>query len=155
MYPIEHHLKDLGKKNIVLQDNTSTIRLVKGGRRVYGSRTRSILIMYFYAHENETVDDGTIIVVEILAVPQLRAIENKATKRKPGNLPVTPLTNIERLYKSRIRLPAAAAAMVRLVNSKSNGVYTKNLKAPDKNKNKKIGNNVGFNGDNSSEMREL
>ena len=62
--------------------------------------------------------------VDILAAPQLCAIENKATKRKPGNLLVTPLTNIEHLYKSRIRLPAAAAAMVRLVNRISNKTCT-------------------------------
>ena len=40
-------------------------------------------------------------------------------------------------------------------NSKCNSVYTKILKPPDKNKNKKIGNNVGLNEDNSSEMQEL
>ena len=58
--------------------------------------------------------------VEILAAPQLCAIENKAKTRKPAtkpaNLPVTQLTNLEHLYDSRVRLPAAAAAMVRLVN---------------------------------------
>ena len=40
-------------------------------------------------------------------------------------------------------------------NSKSNVVDTKILKPPDKNENKKIGNNVEFKGDNSSEMLEL
>ena len=59
-YSVEHPLKDLGTKNIVFQNNTSTIRLVKGGRRVCGSRTRSIQICYFYAHER--VEDGTIVV---------------------------------------------------------------------------------------------
>ena len=62
--------------------------------------------------------------VKILAAPQLGAIENNAKTRKPANLPVTQLTNIERLYKSRIRLPAAAAAMVRLVNRISNQTCT-------------------------------
>ena len=66
--------------------------------------------------------------VEILAAPQLRAIENKAKTRKPAtkqaNLPVTRLTNLERLYNSRIQLPAAAAAMVRLVNRISNKTCT-------------------------------
>ena len=38
-YPAEQSLKDLGKKYIVLQDNTSTIKMVKNGRRVCGSRT--------------------------------------------------------------------------------------------------------------------
>ena len=59
-YPTEHPLKKLGTKNIVLQDNTSIIKLVKGGRRVCGSRTRSVRIRYFYAHER--VEDGTMIV---------------------------------------------------------------------------------------------
>ena len=45
-YSIKHPLKELGTKNIVLQDNTSTIKLVKGGRRVCGSRTRSIRTRY-------------------------------------------------------------------------------------------------------------
>ena len=53
-YPVEYPLKDLGRKNIVLQDNTSTIRLVKSGRKVCGSRTRSIQIQHFYAHERVT-----------------------------------------------------------------------------------------------------
>ena len=48
-YRIKHLLKELGKKDvvIVLQDNINTIRLVKGGRRVCGSKTRSICIRYF------------------------------------------------------------------------------------------------------------
>merc|ERR1712238_354674 len=40
-------------------------------------------------------------------------------------------------------------------NSKCNAGDTKILEPPDKNENKKIGNNVEFNGDNSSEMPEL
>ena len=66
--------------------------------------------------------------VEILAVfsklQQLCAIENNATKHKPvnkqANLPLTELTNLDHLYNSGIRLPAAAAAMVQLVNRLSN-----------------------------------
>ena len=60
--------------------------------------------------------------VRILAAPAksppLRTIQNNATK--PANMPLTRLTNLERLYNSRPRLPAAAAAMVRLVNRLSN-----------------------------------
>ena len=44
----------------MLQDNTSIIKLVKGDRRVCGSRTRSIRIRYFYTYER--VEDGTIVV---------------------------------------------------------------------------------------------
>ena len=46
-YPAEHPFKDLDKKNAVLQDNTSTIKMVKGGRRVCGWRTQNIHIRYF------------------------------------------------------------------------------------------------------------
>ena len=45
----------------MLKDSTSTIKLVKGGRRVCGSRTRSIQIRYFYVHER--VEDQTIVVM--------------------------------------------------------------------------------------------
>ena len=59
-YPIEHPLKDMGKNNIVLQDNTSTIKMLKGGKRVCRQRTRNIHPRYFYAHER--IEDGTIRV---------------------------------------------------------------------------------------------
>ena len=59
-YPTKHRLKKLGTKNLVLQANTSAIKLAKGGRRVCGSRTRSIRMRYFYAHER--VEDVTMIV---------------------------------------------------------------------------------------------
>ena len=59
-YPIEHPLKELGKNNLVKQDNTSTIKMVKGGVRVCGARIRNIHIRYFYA--TERVKDGTIVV---------------------------------------------------------------------------------------------
>ena len=35
-YPSNHLFKDLIKKNLVKQDNTSTIKMMKGGRKVYG-----------------------------------------------------------------------------------------------------------------------
>ena len=50
----------MGKKTVVLQDNTSTIKMLMGGKRVCGQRTRNIHIRYFYAHERVT--DGTIVV---------------------------------------------------------------------------------------------
>ena len=46
-YPTEHPFKELGKKNNAKQDNISTIKLIKGGRRVDGARTRNIHIRYF------------------------------------------------------------------------------------------------------------
>ena len=80
-YPVEHLLKDLGKKNVVLQDNTSTIKLVKGGRRVCRSRTRSIQIRYFYAHER--VEDGTIVV---MYCPAKEMVSNYLSKPLQGSL---------------------------------------------------------------------
>ena len=66
--------------------------------------------------------------VEILAAPQLSAIENKAKTRKPAtkpaNLLVTQLANLDRLYNSRIWLPAAAAAIIRLVNRINQNMHT-------------------------------
>ena len=59
-YPIEHPLKELGKNNVVKQDNTSTIKMVKGGVRLCGTRTRNIHIFYFYV--TERLKDGTIVV---------------------------------------------------------------------------------------------
>ena len=59
-YPVDHPLKEMGTNNLVKQDNTSTIKIVKGGVRVCGPRTRSIHIRYFYA--TERVKDGTIAV---------------------------------------------------------------------------------------------
>ena len=59
-YPIDHPRKDLGKNNLVKQDNISTTKMVKGGMRIYGARTRSIHIRFFYAIER--MNDGTIVV---------------------------------------------------------------------------------------------
>ena len=39
-------LKQLGTKNMVKQDNTSTIKMAKGGRRTYGMRKRCIETRY-------------------------------------------------------------------------------------------------------------
>lgn len=50
----------MGTKNLVKEDNTSTIKMVKGGVRVCDPRTRSIHIRYFYA--TERVKDGTITI---------------------------------------------------------------------------------------------
>ena len=60
-YPPKYPLKDMGKKTVVLQDNTSTIKMLMGGKHVCGQRTRNIHIRYFYAHER--VIDGTIVVI--------------------------------------------------------------------------------------------
>ena len=59
-YPTEHPLKNMGKKTVLLQDNTSIIKMLMDGKRVCGQRTRNIHIRYFYAHKR--VADGTIVV---------------------------------------------------------------------------------------------
>ena len=59
-YPTNHPLKKLGTKNMVQQDNTSTINLAKGGQRVCGKRTRNIDIRYFYI--TEWINDGLVVV---------------------------------------------------------------------------------------------
>ena len=58
--PVEHPLKDMGKKTILLQENTSIIKMLKGGKQVCGQRTQNIHIRYFYAHKRVT--NGTIVV---------------------------------------------------------------------------------------------
>ena len=50
----------LGSRNIADQDNTSTIKLEKGGRRACGKRTRNIKIRYFYV--TERIKDETVVV---------------------------------------------------------------------------------------------
>ena len=59
-YPIDHPLKEMGKKNPVKQDNMSTIKMMNGVVRICELRTRSIHIQYFYATKRGK--DGTIVV---------------------------------------------------------------------------------------------
>ena len=40
-YPMTHPLKEIGTNTVVEQDNTSNIKLIKGGKRVCGQRTRN------------------------------------------------------------------------------------------------------------------
>ena len=80
-YPIEHPLKELGKKNLVKQDNTNTIKMVKGDMRVCGKRTRNIHIQYFYA--TKRVKDGTIVVTYC---PTKEMVNNYLFKLLQGSL---------------------------------------------------------------------
>ena len=66
-----------------------------------------------YLYDKDRSPDTLQGCVRILAAP------NKKPPLRVVN-PLTWLTNLERLYNSRPRLPAAAAAMVRLVNRLSN-----------------------------------
>ena len=59
-YPANNLLKELGHNTLIKQDNTSTMKLAQGGRRVCGKRTRHIAIRYFYV--TERINDGTIVV---------------------------------------------------------------------------------------------
>jgi hypothetical protein len=48
LHPDAHHMKEVGQKNIILQDNKSTIQLERNGKRSSGRRTRHINIRYFW-----------------------------------------------------------------------------------------------------------
>ena len=58
--------------------------------------------------------------VKILAAPDKQKPQRARTPLTRLTNPLTRLTNLERLHNSRLRIPAAAAAMVRLVNRLSN-----------------------------------
>ena len=70
--------------------------------------------IYMKKQSQDTLQECVRILASPTKLPPLCDIENNAIK--PAKLPVTRLTNLERLYNSRIWLPAAAAAMVWLVN---------------------------------------
>mmetsp|Transcript_21380 Transcript_21380/g.21710 ORF Transcript_21380/g.21710 Transcript_21380/m.21710 type:complete len:181 (+) Transcript_21380:414-956(+) len=80
-YPPKHPFKNLGKKNVVIQNNTSTIKMVKGGKRVCDQRLRNIDIRYFYAHER--VNDGTIVVTYC---PTKKMVSNYLSELLQGSL---------------------------------------------------------------------
>ena len=71
----------MGKKTVLLQDNTSTIKMLKGGKQVCGQRTQNIHIRYFYAHERVT--DGTIAVTYC---PTKEMVSNYLSKPLQGSL---------------------------------------------------------------------
>ena len=74
-------MKEIRTKDLVKQDNTSTIKMVKGGVRVCGPRTRSIHIRYFYA--TERVKDGTITITYC---PTKEIVADYLSKPLQGNL---------------------------------------------------------------------
>ena len=87
---------------------------------------KNVRPIYLYIKDQslDTLQGCVEILAALTKLQQLCAIQNNSTKHKPANLLVSQLTNLERLYKSRIRLPAAAAAMVRLVNRLSTNTCT-------------------------------
>ena len=74
-------MKKYGFRNMVKQDNTSTIRLLKGGPRVCGQRTRNIHIKYFYAHKKSA--DGTI---NVTYCPTKEMVSDYLSKPLQGSL---------------------------------------------------------------------
>ena len=74
-------MKKYGFRNMVKQDNTSTIRLLKGGPRVCGQRTRNIHIKYFYAHKKSA--DGTI---NVAYCPTKEMVSDYLSKPLQGSL---------------------------------------------------------------------
>jgi hypothetical protein len=81
MYPIDHPMKEIGQKNIILQDNTSTIQLENNGRRSSGKRTRHINIRYFYI--TDQIKEGK---VSVTYCPTLEMVSDYFTKPLQGSL---------------------------------------------------------------------
>ena len=111
-YPIDHPLKNLGKKNLVLQDNTSTIKLAKGGRRVCGKRTRNIYIRYFYVTERITDE-----IVVVSYCPTKEMVSDYLSKPLQGSLfrlhcnAIMGITSDD-FYRYKLKYAAAKAQQV-------------------------------------------
>ena len=73
--------KQLGKRNIVLQDNISSIHLEKNGKRSSGKQTRHIYIRYFYV--TSKVKNGEI---SITYCPTKEMVSDFLTKPLQGSL---------------------------------------------------------------------
>ena len=80
-YPDDDPLKLLGTKNLAKQDNTSTIKLARNGRRSCGQRTRHINIRYFYI--TDKINDGTVVVSYC---PTKEMVSDYFTKPLQGSL---------------------------------------------------------------------
>jgi hypothetical protein len=81
-YPIDHPMKkEIGQKNIILQDNTSTIQLENNGRRSSGKRTRHINIQYFYI--TDQIKEGK---VSVTYCSTLEMVSDYSTKPLQGSL---------------------------------------------------------------------
>ena len=67
------------KKNILYQDNKSTMLLLKNGKRSSGKRTRALNIRYFFL--TDQVEKGNL---EILYCPTGEMVGDYVTKPKQG-----------------------------------------------------------------------
>jgi hypothetical protein len=74
-------MKEIGQKNIILQDNTSTIQLENNGKRSSGKRTRHINIRYFYI--TDQIKEGK---VSVTYCPTLEMVSDYFTKPLQGSL---------------------------------------------------------------------
>jgi hypothetical protein len=81
LYPSDHPMKEIGQKNIILQDNTITIQLENNGRRSSGKRTRHINIRYFYI--TDQIKEGK---VSVTYCPTLEMVSDYFTKPLQGSL---------------------------------------------------------------------
>ena len=81
-YPESERTEILGKKNVILQDNTSAIQLKRFGKRSSTKRTRHLSIRYFKC--NSLMDDNVINVVTYCAKKEL--VANYLNKPLQGSL---------------------------------------------------------------------
>jgi hypothetical protein len=81
LYPSDHPMKEIGQKNIILQDNTSTIQLENNGKRSSSKRTRHINIRYFYI--TDQIKEGN---VSVTYCPTLEMVSDYFTKPLQGSL---------------------------------------------------------------------
>ena len=68
-YPDSEKTKILGRRNVILQDNTSTIQLERFGKRSSTKRTRHLSIRYFYC--KSLMDDNVINAVTYCPTKEL------------------------------------------------------------------------------------
>ena len=74
-------MKNLGKHNIIEQDNTSAIQLERNGKCYSTQQTKHINIRYFYV--TDKVIDGT---VQVSYKPTTEMLSNYLTKSLTGSL---------------------------------------------------------------------
>ena len=74
-------IKILGDRNVIQQDNTSTIQLARNGKRSSTKRTRHIAIRYFYV--TSKVKDGTVVITYC---PTKEMVSDFLTKPLQGSL---------------------------------------------------------------------
>ena len=74
----------LGKTNVLLQDNTSAIQLERYGKQSSTKRTRHILIRYFYV--TDKLQDRTLTVISYSYCPTKQMTSDYLSKPLQGSL---------------------------------------------------------------------